>query len=51
MIEDSTAGQVLGPMDTADYEKWYSDMLGEYAQNNTVVVWQLLAEENLRNPG
>lgn len=51
MIEDSAAGQVLGPMDTADYEKWYSDTLGEYAQNNTVVVWQLLAEENLRNPG
>lgn len=51
MIEDSAAGQVLGPMDTADYEKWYSGTLGEYARNNTVVVWRLLAEENLRNPG
>lgn len=51
MIENSAAGQVLGPMDTTDYEKWYSDTLGEYAQNDTVVAWQLLTEENLRNPG
>lgn len=49
MIEDSATGQVSGPMDTADYEKWYSDTLGKYARDNTVVVWQLLTEENLRN--
>ena len=49
MIEDSATGQISGPMDTADYEKWYSDTLGKYVRDNTVVVWQLLTEENLRN--
>lgn len=49
MIEDGGTGQVLGPMDTADYEKWYSDTLGKYAENDTAVVWQLLTEENLKN--
>ena len=49
MVEDSAAGQASEPMDTADYEKWYGDKLGEYVKNNTVVVWQLLTEENLGN--
>lgn len=49
MIEDGLTGEVTGPMDTADYEKWYSDTLGESADNPTVVAWQQLTEENLRN--
>ena len=49
MIEDGLTGEISAPMDTADYEKWYADTLGEYANDPTVVEWQLLAEENLRN--
>ncbi len=48
MIEDGLTGVVTGPMDTADYEKWYSDTLGKYADDPTVVAWQLLTEENLK---
>jgi len=49
MIGDGLTGETSALMDTADYEKWYADTLGEYANAPTVVVWQLLAEENLSN--
>lgn len=47
IVEDSGTGQASGPTDTVDYEKWYLDTLGEYAQDNIVVPWELLSKGNL----
>ena len=49
LIEDLRTNQELEPMDVTEYDKWYTDMIGQDTLQEISIEWQLLDGASLKS--